>query len=171
MIIPDQSFPWEPSHSPGYPQVILKSNSGAVTRTVYSQLLRETTSDGMLYKPPLLFREEREVKIEDGIPKVRWLLSKRQVFQDEDGAYYIRLTTYERVKPLLQSAAILFGLWYFMTQLITMSEEGRIEALSEVSVPKLVTDGQRDVSGVADQCGRFIWHLPRRFDTCFTMTM
>lgn len=41
------------------------------------------------------------------------------------------------------------------------SETRLREALSEVSVSTLVTDGQMDVSGVADRCGRCRWHLPR----------
>ena len=41
------------------------------------------------------------------------------------------------------------------------SETRLREALSEVSVPTLVTDGQMDVSGVADRWGRCRWHLPR----------
>ena len=41
------------------------------------------------------------------------------------------------------------------------SETRLREALSEVSVPTLVTDGQMDVSGIADRCGRCRWHLPR----------
>ena len=41
------------------------------------------------------------------------------------------------------------------------SETRLREALSEVSVSTLVTDGQMDVSDVADRCGRCRWHLPR----------
>ena len=41
------------------------------------------------------------------------------------------------------------------------SETRLREALSEVRVPTLVTDGQMDVSDVADRCGRCRWHLPR----------
>ena len=41
------------------------------------------------------------------------------------------------------------------------SETRLREALSEVSVTTLVTDGQMDVSSVADRCGRCRWHLPR----------
>ena len=41
------------------------------------------------------------------------------------------------------------------------SETRLREALSKVSVSTLVTDGQMDVSDVADQCGRCRWHLPR----------
>jgi len=41
------------------------------------------------------------------------------------------------------------------------SETRLREALSEVSVSTLVTDGQMDVSDVADLCGRCRWHLPR----------
>ena len=41
------------------------------------------------------------------------------------------------------------------------SETRLREALSEARVPTLVTDGQMDVSGVADRCGRCRWHLPR----------
>jgi hypothetical protein len=41
------------------------------------------------------------------------------------------------------------------------SETRLREALSEVTVPTLVTDGKMDVSGVADQAGRCRWHLPR----------
>jgi hypothetical protein len=41
------------------------------------------------------------------------------------------------------------------------SETRLHEALSEVSISTLVTDGQMDVSGVADRCGRCRWHLPR----------
>jgi len=41
------------------------------------------------------------------------------------------------------------------------SETRLREALSEVSVTTLVTDGQMDVSSVADQAGRCRWHLPR----------
>ncbi|PSR02542.1 MAG: hypothetical protein BRD54_04970 [Bacteroidetes bacterium SW_8_64_56] len=41
------------------------------------------------------------------------------------------------------------------------SETRLREALSEARVPTLVTDGQMDVSDVADRCGRCRWHLPR----------
>jgi YgiT-type zinc finger domain-containing protein len=41
------------------------------------------------------------------------------------------------------------------------SETRLREALSAVSVSTLVTDGQMDVSDVADRCGRCRWHLPR----------
>ena len=41
------------------------------------------------------------------------------------------------------------------------SETRLREALSEAEVPTLVTDGQMDVSDVADRCGRCRWHLPR----------
>ena len=41
------------------------------------------------------------------------------------------------------------------------SETRLREALSEAGVSTLVTDGQMDVSGVADRCGRCRWHLPR----------
>jgi YgiT-type zinc finger domain-containing protein len=41
------------------------------------------------------------------------------------------------------------------------SETRLREALSKVSVSTLVTDGQMDVSDVADRCGRCRWHLPR----------
>ena len=41
------------------------------------------------------------------------------------------------------------------------SETRLREALSEARVPTLVTDGQMDVSDVADWCGRCRWHLPR----------
>jgi YgiT-type zinc finger domain-containing protein len=41
------------------------------------------------------------------------------------------------------------------------SETRLREALSEIRVPTLVTDGQMDVSSVADQAGRCRWHLPR----------
>ncbi|WP_263841464.1 hypothetical protein [Salinibacter sp.] len=40
------------------------------------------------------------------------------------------------------------------------SETRLREALSEARVSTLVTDGQMDVSGVADRCGRCRWHLP-----------
>ena len=41
------------------------------------------------------------------------------------------------------------------------SETRLREALGEARVPTLVTDGQMDVSDVADRCGRCRWHLPR----------
>ena len=41
------------------------------------------------------------------------------------------------------------------------SETRLREALSEARVPTLVTDGQMDVSDVADRCGRCRWHLSR----------
>jgi len=41
------------------------------------------------------------------------------------------------------------------------SETRLREALSEAGVSTLVTDGQMDVSDVADRCGRCRWHLPR----------
>jgi len=41
------------------------------------------------------------------------------------------------------------------------SETRLREALSGADVSTLVTDGQMDVSGVADWCGRCRWHLPR----------
>jgi YgiT-type zinc finger domain-containing protein len=41
------------------------------------------------------------------------------------------------------------------------SETRLRKALSEVSIATLVTDGQMDVSSVADKTGRCRWHLPR----------